>query len=286
MKKKTIKKILWLSSCIGVLIFFLCFFIWQNNSIEVTQIRFEHDKIPVTFDDFKIVQISDLHNKEFGENQRYIIQKIQALKPNVIVITGDIIDRRKFNLGIALNFIHQATKIAPVYYVSGNHEAWSGKYDVIIEKLKASGVTVLENQRVTLTKGNQSIQLYGLADPALLESNTYKDNEVSDVHKILQEWGPDKSFKILLSHRPELFALYCENQMDLVFSGHAHGGQIRLPFIGGLFAPNQGFLPKYTSGAYQNENTTMIVSRGLGNSIFPLRVLNRPEIIAVTLKAT
>lgn len=266
-----------------IVVAIFCF--WQNNSIVISNYTHRSRKIPSAFHGYKILHISDLHNKMFGKNQDYLIKKIKASSPDIIVITGDLIDRRRFDLDTAMCFINKAVDIAPIYYVSGNHEAWSGKYDQIKQSLKDAGVLILDDTSLELLKGENSIQLLGLSDPDFLTSNYLDGTNTKKLELQLKQWSNDINYKILLSHRPELFSLYIENNIDLIFSGHAHGGQIRLPFLGGLIAPDQGFFPKYTSGPYKNGNTTMFVSRGLGNSIFPFRVFNRPEIVVVTLKS-
>lgn len=266
-----------------IVVAIFCF--WQNNSIVISNYTHHSRKIPPAFHGYKILHISDLHNKMFGKNQDYLIKKIKASSPDIIVITGDLIDRRRFDLDTAMCFINKAVDIAPIYYVSGNHEAWSGKYDQIKQSLKDAGVLILDDTSLELLKGENSIQLLGLSDPDFLTSNYLDGTNTKKLELQLKQWSNDINYKILLSHRPELFSLYIENNIDLIFSGHAHGGQIRLPFLGGLIAPDQGFFPKYTSGPYKNGNTTMFVSRGLGNSIFPFRVFNRPEIVVVTLKS-
>ena len=263
---------------------YIVFCIYQNNSIVITQSVYNNPKIPNDFDGFKIVHISDLHNKMFGDGQIDILNKVRNLAPDIIVVTGDMIDRRKYDLETAMIFISGAIKTAPVYYVSGNHEAWSGKYPLIKESLIDTGVCILDDTAVELSKGRNTIHIMGLADPAFLTSDYLEGTNINKITQQLSHWSTNKDFKILLSHRPELFELYCENKIDLVFSGHAHGGQIRIPLIGGLVAPGQGILPKYTSGSYTKDSTTMFVSRGLGNSIFPIRVFNRPEIVVVTLR--
>lgn len=260
----------------------LIFFTWQNNSIMITKSEYCNPKIPDEFNDFVIAHISDLHNKRFGRNQSVLLNKLTAINPDIIIITGDLIDRRKFNLDIAMEFITGAIKIAPVYYVSGNHEAWSGDYPAIKESLAEAGVTILDHAKVELFNGNSSISLLGVGDPAFLTSSYMEETNVTTLTEQLQQWSTDE-FKILLSHRPELFDLYSESNMDLIFTGHAHGGQIRIPFIGGLVAPDQGLFPKYTSGSHTKDSSTMFVSRGLGNSIFPLRIFNQPEIVVVVL---
>lgn len=270
-----------------IIIFFLgsiIFCIYENNSIVITKSNFSSQKITSDFDGFTIAQISDLHNKLFGDDQAKILNKLKSISPDIIVITGDLIDRRKYNLDIAMTFISGAVKIAPVYYVSGNHEAWSGDFPLIKKSLVEAGVNVLDDIAVELTKGETSINIIGLSDPDFLTSDYIEGTNTSKTIEQLKQWSVGKNFKILLSHRTELFDLYSENSMDLVFTGHAHGGQIRIPFIGGLVAPDQGIFPKYSSGSYSKDSTTMFVSRGLGNSIFPVRVFNRPEIVVVTLR--
>ncbi|WP_291649143.1 metallophosphoesterase [Clostridium sp.] len=260
------------------------FVIWQNNSIAISSFNYSSYDVPSNFNNFRIVHISDLHNKMFGKEQSKILEKIEKLSPDIIVVTGDLIDRRRYNLDKAMDFINGVIEIAPIYYVSGNHEAWSGKYDKISERLIEAGVNIIDDTKLELTKENSTIYILGVSDPSFLTTNYIDGTDISNIEGNLSNWSSIEGFKILLSHRPELFDIYSKNNMDLVFSGHAHGGQIRIPFLGGIIAPNQGFFPKYTSGSYSSGKTTMFVSRGLGNSLFPVRVFNRPEIISVTLK--
>lgn len=260
---------------IGLTAGIIIFIIWQNNHIVTTYIPYINPGLPGPFDGYKIIHISDLHNKSFGKGQNYILSKIKKTSPDIIFITGDLIDRRKYDLETAMVFIKGAMEIAPVYYVPGNHEAWSGKYNIIRQELIDAGVEVLEDSMVKLNKGGHAIDILGILDPGFYHNNTLPYNHIE---------GADSSrFQILLSHRPELFDLYVREKIDLIFAGHVHGGQIRLPFIGGLVAPDQGLIPKYTSGSYRMGDSTLIVSRGLGNSLFPIRVFNRPEIIVVRL---
>ncbi|WP_106404278.1 metallophosphoesterase [Clostridium nigeriense] len=263
----------------------IIFFTWQNNSIVISKYEYKNSDIPFEFNDFNIVQISDLHNKVFGKEQSKLLEKVKDLSPDIIVVTGDMIDRRRYNLENAMYFIEEAIKIAPVYYVSGNHEAWSEKYSEIKKRLIDTGVYVLDDETVKINKDNSSINILGLSDPAFITSSYIDETNTSNMEECLNSYSKIEGFKILLSHRPELLDLYSKNDIDLVFSGHAHGGQVRIPFLGGIIAPNQGFFPKYTSGSYNSNKTTMFVSRGLGNSLFPLRVFNRPEIISVTLES-
>lgn len=261
------------------------FVFWQNNDIVISEFEYKNSKVPLEFENFLIVHVSDLHNKRFGKNQQNIIKEIKYLDADIIVITGDLVDRRKYNLEKAMEFIKEAVKYAPVYYVSGNHEAWSGKYDEVKQALLKEGVFVLDNESQDIVKNNSAIKILGVKDPAFLTSGYGEKTDISEIESSLTNWSESSSLKVLLSHRPELFEIYKDHNIDLVFSGHAHGGQFRIPFLGGLIAPNQGFFPKYTSGSYSCENTTMFVSRGLGNSLMPIRLGNRPELIKVTLKS-
>lgn len=260
------------------------FCVWQNNHITTTQINYSNVKIPDEFNGYTIVQVSDLHNKEFGKNQEYLLKKIRASSPDIIVVTGDLIDRRKYDLDTAIIFINGAMKIAPVYYVSGNHEAWSGDYKNISERLLSCGVQILDDNKVKLLKDEAMIEILGLSDPDFLTSDYMDGTNSSKLEEHLARLSDDSVFQILLSHRPELFHLYVNESIDIIFSGHAHGGQFRIPFVGGLVAPDQGLFPRYTSGAYTQSQSTLIVSRGLGNSIMPVRLFNRPDIVVVTLQ--
>lgn len=269
---------------IVVLILIILFCIWQNNDISTTQIDYFNDKIPEEFKGYRIVHISDLHNKQFGKDQMRLLKRINKADPNIIAITGDLVDRRKYNLDTAMDFIKGAVKIAPVYYISGNHEAWSSDYENISEKLRDFDVHILDDTKETLLSSSAQIEILGLSDPDFLTSNYLEGTNTAKLKENLNNMADSSIFQILLCHRPELFHLYSETKIDLIFTGHAHGGQFRIPFIGGLVAPDQGLFPKYTSGAYKRDDSTMIVSRGLGNSIIPIRIFNRPEIVVLTLK--
>lgn len=262
----------------------LIFFIWQNNDIIITEIEYKNNKIPMEFHGFTIVQVSDLHNKRFGQGQKYLLNKIQVTNPDIILVTGDLIDRRKYDLDTAMIFIEGAVEIAPVYYVSGNHEAWSGEYDTIREKLLQAKVKILDDSKIDLIKDDGKIELLGLSDPDFLTSNYIDGTDIGKLQSNLERMSDSSIFQILLCHRPELFHIYVEEDIDLIFTGHAHGGQFRIPFLGGLVAPDQGLFPEYTSGIHSKDKTSMIVNRGLGNSIVPIRIFNRPEIIKIVLQ--
>lgn len=240
--------------------------------------------LPDAFDGYRIAQVSDLHNAEFGDGNQRLLDMLREAEPDMIAITGDLIDSRKTNIAVALAFAEEAVKIAPCYYVSGNHEARVSEYRELKAGLEAAGVTVLDDVRVEIEISGKSITVIGVNDPSFLADYLTSDAAVMD-RKLSELSSEDASFTILLSHRPELFDAYAAHEMDLVLTGHAHGGQFRLPLIGGLIAPNQGLFPKYDDGLYSVGNTNMIVSRGLGNSIIPFRFNNRPEVVLIELKS-
>lgn len=242
------------------------------------------EKIPQGFDDYKIVQLSDLHSKSFGTKQSRLVKRVNKVKPDLIVFTGDLVDSKRYDEKTSLLLMKKLVQIAPVYYVTGNHEWWSGKFPSLETRLKDAGVQVMRNTAMEVINGEDNIQIVGIDDPAKVKG-AYAERDVVEgaIIDSIKAMG-EGHFTILLSHRPELFSVYRQYEFDVVFSGHAHGGQFRIPFIGGLVAPNQGFFPKYSAGTYTLDQTTMIVNRGLGNSMIPLRIFNRPEIVVATLK--
>ncbi len=257
---------------------FYIFLILNNEWITVSEYEYESEKVPSAFDGFKITQISDLHDAEFGNNHERLIKKVQKTEPDVIFITGDLIDSRRYDLSQSLRAVEQLTEIAPVYYVLGNHEVATNEMQLIYEALENLGVQTLKNESTMIEKAGQSIVIAGIEDPLMGKS-------VGDMLDIATKKVSSEQMTLVLSHRPEKFKAYVEHGVDLVFTGHAHGGQIRLPFIGGLVAPSQGWIPTYTDGIFYETDTTMVISRGLGNSVFPFRIFNRPEIVQVQLKS-
>ena len=268
-----------------VLICLTIWTLWGNTALKINEYEILSDRIPQGFDEFRIAQVSDLHNAEFGEENWKLIKMLSQTDPDIIVLTGDLIDSRQTDLDVALEFAWQAGKIARVYYVSGNHEARVPEYEDLKNGLVKAGAVILENQKVQITREGESITLMGIDDPSFQENYLFGDAEGVAKQAISDLQDASDGYTILLSHRPELFDTYVDSGVDLVFSGHAHGGQFRLPFVGGLVAPNQGFFPQYDAGQFDEENTTMIVSRGVGNSIIPIRFNNRPEIVVAQLKS-
>jgi predicted MPP superfamily phosphohydrolase len=275
-KKKILRFILLL------IIFLALWILWGNLTVGVTHYTVESSRLPESFDNYKIAVISDLHNAEFGKDNIDIVRKVKRQNPDIIAITGDFVDSNRTDIELAVSLARQLVEIAPCYYVMGNHEVWLfERFEELQQKLLDAGVTVLRNETVEITRNEESIQIAGLDDP------DYYDTVISFHKSILntniKEMNLTDDYCILLSHRPEVFEVYVANNIDLVLSGHTHGGQFRIPFVGGYYAPNQGKFPKYDAGKFTENMTTMIVSRGIGNSIIPVRINNRPEIVVVEL---
>lgn len=285
MKQLTRKHSCILTIVLSLLLLFVFWIIWGNTTIKATIFHIHDANLPKGFDGYRIAQISDLHNAKFGSNNAGLLYMLRQQHPDIIVMTGDLVDSNHTDMDTAISFAAHAAEIAPCYYVTGNHEAWlKEEYDVLEKDLRACGVTVLRNQTDSLHANGDTLHLIGIDDPDFTESgNGLFDLTAGIIQAEIQNTAAPEGYKILLSHRPEVFETYVENNINLAFSGHAHGGQFRLPFIGGLIAPNQGFLPKYDGGVYQEGNTTMVVSRGIGNSIIPVRFNNRPEIVIAVL---
>lgn len=282
---------------LGSLIAIVIFLYYENNAIGITKFEISSNKLPAGFNSYRVVHLSDLHSKRFGKDQSRLVNKIKKLKPDVIFVTGDLVDATRYNEQVSLTLMREAVAIAPVYYVTGNHEWSSGRYDSLEKELLKLEVHVMRNSYKDISLGKGHIRIVGIDDPTFTTNESYLDSGIvgeqivsalqgrslKDVTIPVSELS--ESYTLLLSHRPELFSEYVKLKIDLTFAGHAHGGQIRLPFLGGLVAPNQGLLPTFDGGKYVDGQSTMIVSRGLGNSIIPQRLFNRPEIVVVDLKS-
>ena len=244
----------------------------QNSHVHVTGYMISSEK---TEDSMRIAQVSDFHNdKKLGSD---LLDRLKEAAPDIIVVTGDFIDRRRTDTGYALTVAKEMVGIAPVYYVPGNHEAKIESYEDFRQKLAGTGVRVLENESESIA-GN--IVLTGIYDP-WFDWDPDADLTGNVAHTLSQLDRNEDRFNILLSHRPGAFQAYAG--YDLVFTGHVHGGQFRIPVIGGLLDPEGGLFPEYDAGEYREGGTTMIVSRGIGNSIIPLRVNDPPELVIVDI---
>lgn len=268
-RKKYIKSAIVLLIVIVLLLF--CNF--QNKHLETTHYTYETEQLGVDLDGYRIVQISDLHNAKFGKSNQKLVDRIRECDPDMIVLTGDLVDSNHTNVDRAVQFVDEIVKICPVYYVTGNHEYWldTYEYEKLMDGLASAGVVILDDQVVEISRGDAKFRLVGLDEKSLADGT---------LEALLSD---EKELTVVLAHEPQYLARYAGTGVDLVLSGHAHGGQFRLPFVGGIVAPDQGFLPEYTAGEYYMNGTEMIVSRGLGNSVVPVRLFNYPEIVCVEL---
>ena len=255
-----------------ILVFITAFLLIGNFTVKTTTYTITSSKID---EGIIIAQISDFHDTPL---KKQIIQKLKKESPDIIVITGDFIDYQRCDINGSINFIKAIKDIAPIYYATGNHEAGQiTKFKEMEKELNNLGVNILHDESETLNINNNNISIIGLDDPDYHKVNKSKKTTISSI-----EFDTD-NFCLLLSHRPELFKDYQGFGIDLVLTGHAHGGQIRIPFFGGIYAPHQGLFPEYTSGIFGGE-TKMIVSRGIGNSRFPIRINNTPELVIINLE--
>lgn len=283
MKKVNKKRHIIRTAVVLCLLLFVLWILADNVLIHTTFTTVQIDGLPSSFSGYRIVHVSDLHNNMYGIDQSYLIAGVDAAEPDIIVITGDLVDGNTADVDNAMAFIRKAVEIAPVFYVSGNHESYiPNKFKELVSQMKDAGVTILDNENVSLFSGEEVITLAGIRDPAFNWHRKSADIADDEIKKALE--GSGDNVTILLSHRPELLKTYSDNGIDLVLTGHAHGGQVRIPFIGPIYAPSQGLFPKLTSGIYTEGDTRMFVSRGMGNGIVPLRFNDGPELAVIILE--
>lgn len=266
------------------------FLVWQNHSLGVTRMSYASPRFPEGLPGYRVLQVSDLHGKRFGKGQSRLLSRAAAEKPDVVLVTGDIVSRNDTDFSTALLCMKGLAVIAPTYFIPGNHEADQENYGRLRDGLRAAGVEVLENRAVSIASKNGAFTLIGVTDPLpraeadklpKKEAGRRRAKQTADILRRLRP--ADDGFRLLLCHRPELFEEAAAAGMDLTLSGHAHGGQVRLPGLPGLYAPGQGFLPRYTGGLYELDGRGMIVSRGLGGKKLVPRIFNRPELISIAL---
>lgn len=260
--------------------------VYDNFKIDITEYNLENDNLPESFNELKIIHLSDLHNTEFGKDNEKLLRIIKEQEPDAVFVTGDTIDGFYTNIQIPINLFKEILKICDVYFVVGNHESRvnTNIHTEFIDTLSEIGVIVLKDDSAYIEKDGERIQVIGLKDASDYKID-YSEDYTEKITETINILDDKNTFSILLSHHPELFPEYKNTDIDLVFSGHAHGGQFRLPFIGGIIAPEQGLFPEYDAGVFTENNTTMVVSRGLGNSIIPVRINNSPEIVVVTFSS-
>ena len=289
MKKKKNRRI----GCLGVFLIillivtipFIVLYVDSNTRLVTTEYVLEYENLPASFDGYRIVVLADIHGIEFGENNESLINAVKEANPNIIAIAGDLIDRYQpgrpveRQLEIAQTLVDGLVDVAPVFFVTGNHEWDSGEVRTLLAMLEENGVHVLRNQYRRIDRGSESILLAGVDDPNGPADMKTPDEFIESIHH-----RENTDFLVVLSHRNYNLQLYSELNVDLVLSGHAHGGMVRLPFTDGLVGPQNDFLPTYTNGVYSMGQTNLVVSRGLGNHFGWTRFLNNPQVLVVELR--
>lgn len=251
----------------------------SRDDLEISRYEVKSQKLPESFDGFKIVQLSDLHGAEFGEDGMGLVEKVKELEPDIIALTGDFVTDEG-DLAAVEKLAARLVKLCPVYFISGNHEFGSGLAVKVRNILERAGVKYLSNEYLTISRGEDEILLGGVEDPLAYADMLSPDELVQKMN----DAAPD-AFKILLGHRNYWMTEYPELPVDLIFCGHAHGGLIRIPGVGGLIGTDRRLFPDFDAGEYNNGRYTLIVSRGLGNSVSIPRIFNRPEIVCVELSS-
>ena len=263
--------------------------IYIDNEIpKVSNIEIKSDKLPKVFDGYKIVHLSDLHSKNFGNNNEMLIDMIDNESPDIIVMTGDMVTANEKDFTVFYNLVKKLVKKYKIYYIYGNHE---GELSLKLKNeittfLKENGVIILDNDYISIKKDGEEINLYGLCYTQKYYSYKSGNKHIVTENYIKNKLGTidKKKYNILLTHNPLFFDAYAGYGFDLTLSGHVHGGLIRLPFIGGIFSPERKFFPKYSAGVYEKDDSKLVVSRGLSRGTKGFRFLNRPDIVSITLK--
>lgn len=272
-------------SCVVLLIIalLLLFVYYQDNHLVVSEYTYTNNDIPTEFDGYRIVQLSDLHDKQFGQNQETLVSYIHDINPDAIFLTGDFVTAK--SIAHTEELVRELSSKYEMFFVPGNHEAGYTKYDELKTILADKNVCILENEVAVIIKDTASINVIGLLDPSF-----YKQSAAANAKKMehaLESLTENlEGSTLLLAHRPEYIDIYSKYSINLVFSGHAHGGQFIFPFVGSVYAPGQGLFPKLTQGKHEKDGTTMIISRGLGNLAPVPRLFNYPEIVVITLHNT
>ncbi|GGM18916.1 phosphoesterase [Paraliobacillus quinghaiensis] len=249
---------------------------YDTNFFKVNHVAFQTDKLPEE-SSVTIVQLSDIHNHDFGEGNESLINEVSHVDPDIIVITGDLVDRKTNDLTDVFHLVEELiTQNEHVYFVSGNHEWGNTHTAAIFAGLEERNVTILDNTNTTITLGNQTLTLAGVGN-----SSTMHDDLIKALAGVRKE-----NYTVLLSHTPDISDMSVSTPVDLILSGHTHGGQVRFPLIGGVIAPDQGFFPALDKGTYEWENKKYLyIDSGLGTSLLSIRFLNQSQFSVITIEA-
>lgn len=254
--------------------------LWDNRRLVVTEQEIEVASAP-SGEVLRIAQVSDLHAADHGRFQDEIVREVRVRQADMVALTGDLVDIRTKDLGPVLALAARLSDVAPTFFVLGNHEADSPVREELLEGLERAGVRILRDEATSIELKGREVTVAGLDDPRVAWADGHRPEDPATVLERLELDGQGPT--ILLAHRPELLDRYAGHGADLVLSGHAHGGQVRLPLIGPLLAPHQGWFPELTEGVHTRGETSMVISRGLGNSVVGVRVNNPRELVIVDL---
>lgn len=255
------------------------FWYFENRTIAAETFEIISDRLPAAFDGLRVVELADLHGTEFGPGNRDLVEEVRAARPDLITVDGDLADEHT-DLEVIRTLAGELVKIAPTYYVTGNHEwAMDGRRE-LFAILEEAGVTALHNEYAVLERDGQSIVVAGVDDPNGPWDQKTPEELTAEIRAALGD-----PYVVLLAHRNDQLERWEALELDAVLAGHAHGGVIRLPVVGGLLGTGMQFFPEYTAGIYRAGRTSMLVSRGLGNSGVPFRLFNRPHLPVLVLRS-
>ena len=257
----------------------------DNTLVEVTKYEIKNNKVPKEFNKFKIVQLSDFHSYGFEKDNLKLLEKIHEEVPDIIVITGDMVNKYDTKFEKFLNIAETLSKKYKIYYIVGNHEIRLKKEDLeyVLNKLRGFGIKILNDEKITIARKSDQVNIYGLNIPLSYYKIINKPDNVGEVISKVLKRCREEEFNILLAHNPLFFEEYSKHNVDLTLSGHVHGGMIRLPFLGAILSPERRFFPKYSGGIYEMNNKKLIVSRGLGHSKRGIRLFNKRDLVSITL---
>lgn len=263
------------------------------SKIGCTNYTYESEKVGKVFDNYKIVLISDLHCKEFGNEGDILADKISSQEPDIIIIAGDMVTDHGMKFHVARQLLSNLLSICPVYYAPGNHEMKLSinprtieKYEAYMKFLKRSGISFLDNRSIKLEKGGEVIRISGLNIEKKYFGKLWNRVLMADdyIPSLLKPCKENR-LEILIAHNPDYFESYAKWGADIVLSGHIHGGLVVLPVLGGLIAPTLRLFPHYDFGRFEHNKSTMFLTRGLGAHTIPIRIFNPPEVVCITLKS-
>ncbi len=263
---------------LAVLLAVLAFFYWQNFSIQTEEVPVESPALPAEFDGLRIVEIADLHGRQFGTENAALLRAVRKAKPDLICIDGDFFDENT-DLSMLSPLLRGLVSIAPTYYVTGNHEWQVPQRGDIFAHMEQLGVQVLRNEYTLLTRGEASIVIAGVDDPCGPYDRKMPDELVAEIREAVGQ----EAYILMLAHRNDTLPMWSELGVQIVLTGHCHGGVVRLPFVGGVFGTERTLFPAYDAGLFRMEQTALYVSRGLGYSRVHLRLFNRPHLPLLVL---